>query len=127
VNEAAATTAAYEKVRDLVGKASSSDEASGQMIGEVDELATQSGVMLTRRQSRNPRKFSYCEEHVLEISEFSASISQLLSFLYYVQDSPGMLRVTRLKVAPEKGSPVLKGSMEITKVVAPAAPGKLES
>jgi len=123
VGAAPATRAEYEDVRDLVGRAASPDEAAGQMIGEIDEMAARSGVLLARRRSGEPRKFSYCEEHVMEVTEFSAQISQLLAFLYEIQRSPGMLRVTSLKFAPEKGSSVLKGSMEITKIVAPAAPG----
>ena len=109
---------AHEQVGDLIGRASA-DEAASLVTAEVDELALRMGVQLNRREAREPRKLSYCEEHIVDIGEFTAPLPNLVSFLHALHETPGMLRVPRLVVAPEKGTGRVKGSMVVTKVVAP--------
>jgi len=118
------TAEAYDEVREMVGRALSPDEATAQMVGEIDEIAASTGVAISRRQPRSPRKFSYCEEHALDVADFTATGGQLAAFLHGIQQSRGLLRVAYMKVSVEKGeSGRLKGAMVITKLVAPENPG----
>ena len=114
----ASVSAAHEQVGDLIGRAST-DEAASIVTAEVDELAIRMGVELNRREAREPTRLSYCEEHIVDVGEFTAALPNLVSFLHALHETPGMLRVIRLKVAPEKGTGRLKGGMVVTKVVAP--------
>lgn len=113
---------AYDGVHNQIGKISSSEEATVAMLGDVDEMAISMGVVLNRREPREPKELMFCEELAVNVGEFECEMSNLLLFLDALHKSPGMLRVTELSISPQKGQTALKGSMVITKVMAPVVP-----
>jgi hypothetical protein len=110
-------SAAYERISGMLARTSSEASQSDEMKGEVDALARQAGVAIVSMKDRELQKQEFVEEYAVEIDEFEADITALLSFLHEIQKSPGMLRVVRLNVTPGKSRTTVKGSMLITKAM----------
>jgi hypothetical protein len=118
--------AQYRRASERVAKSPSRSEAMSRLLGEVDELAASSGLLLTRREGREPkdtRRLKFCEEYAVDVAAFESEPEALVRFLHGVAGMPGMLRVSRLDIGADKGSTKLRGSMVLTKVLQPAPSG----
>lgn len=112
----------YERVSDVLAKVVSKDEAIADMKGEIDDLARRTKISLQSMEHREPvpAEMGYGEEYSVVIGNFEADIQDLLTFLYELQKSPGLLRVGKLSVSPGKSKGQVKGALAITKVMTPA-------
>lgn len=115
-----AVTREYEGLGDVLGTVTSQDEAITGLKGEIDDVARRTGVSLQSMEHREPVKMGWGEEYAVVVGSFEADIKNLLTFLYELQKSPGMLRVNKLTVNPGKNKGAVKGAMSITKVMVPA-------
>lgn len=115
-------SAEYQKVKDRFGEVTSPSKAIDEMKGQIHELARQTGVTVISSEHREPRRGEFCDEYGVELKQFKAGMSELLSFLYSLRAAPGMLRVVKLSLGPAgaqaKG---IQGSMIITKKMIPAS------
>jgi len=107
----------YEEVSGLVGTATSSAEEADALAAEVDAMARQTRVELPSMGSLTPRKTDVYEEYLVEVRDFEAGMAALLAFLYESVQRPGLLRVSKLTVTPDRAGDRLRGSMLITKVM----------
>jgi len=109
---------AYAGVRDLIGESGPATETIEQFKATLDELARRTGVSLRAMQHRDPEPQSeFLVTYIIDISEFSGEMVNLIAFFRALQEAPGLLRVSRLRIASDTESSVVTGSMLITKVM----------
>jgi hypothetical protein len=112
----------YEKVRGLVEEVTATSSAIDRMKGQVDRLASESGLMVISMEHREPRSLEFSELFAVEVGRFEAGIQNVLKFLTQIESTPGMLRVSKLNLSPVRGKDLVRGSMLITKVMIPRYP-----
>ena len=109
--------AEYGRVSTALAKAVSPAEAVAAMKGEISEAAKQAGLVINAMDQREARPKTYCDEFVVEVSKFDADINSLMSFLYRVETSPGMMRVAKLNMTPGKTQNSVTGSILLAKIM----------
>ncbi len=120
-----AVTAAYRNASGTLNRATVADEDLGNVKREINELARQAGLSILSTRDREPEApgtSGGCILYTVEISKYNGTMRALLTFADRVQRTPGMLRVTRLQVAPESGTERIAGSMTLTKLMLPPEP-----
>ena len=111
-------SAAYAGVRDAIGESGPPAETIEQFKATLDELARRTGVSLRAMQHRDPEPQSeFLVTYILDISEFTGEVVNLIAFFRALHEAPGMLRVSRLRIMSDTESTVVTGSMLITKVM----------
>lgn len=108
----------YRQYGDALRKKGSTAEESSAMVAEVEMLAAQSKIALSATKPRDPHPERDYEQYAVDL-EFEASMTQTVTFLYAVENSPQMLRVDKLvldsKAARAPGT--LKASVIVSRVV----------
>jgi Tfp pilus assembly protein PilO len=109
----------FQEVVGKLGRVTSADSDIDIMKGEIDDLARQSGLLLTSMKNRDPKKDVHYTEYIVDISSFEGTEESLLKFLDAVQLSkiPGLMRVIHLSIGVGRKPNTIKGSMTITKVM----------
>ena len=109
----------FSTISEKLGKITSQDSDIDIMKGEIDDLARKSGLLLTSMKNREPKKWLYYTEYIVDIGGFEGDEGSLLKFLDSLQHNeiPGLLRVVHLNVRVGRQPKIIKGSMTITKVM----------
>jgi len=95
------------------------------MKGQIDDLAERTGVILISREHRKPEKRPYHHEFFVDIREFEAPETNLIAFVRMVPEVPGLLRIERMNLLPDRNRHIVKGSMLISKVLMIAPSGNV--
>ena len=121
---------AYAKYIPLLEKASTPEEESAEMVREIENVARLAGVNLNGTTPREPVALSVkgttsqepgakniFRECRVEV-DVDGSMSSLIAFLYGLQESPLLLRVQRLTLAPQskEKTALVKGTLSITRI-----------
>lgn len=109
----------FQAVSGTLGEVTTQAADIDVMVGEIDDLARQSGLVLVSKKPREPRKEPHYDEYILDIGGFEGNMQSLLRFLNTVQRSPtpGLLRVVHLSVSTGREENSIKGAMTVTKVM----------
>ena len=109
----------YQKYAKYVKKGGSDEEETAKILGEIETLARGSSLTLEDIKPRVPRAIGFYKEYTVEI-EVEGDMNSLVSFLFQLNNSTQLLRVERMRLYPKKkGSPVIKSSMLVTKILIP--------
>ena len=111
----------YESMINAIGRSDTPDDAIRQMKDEISDLAKKCSIDLPSIEDREPVKTASYDEYVVEISKFESNMKNLLKFMDALQTSPGMLRASRLTLAPGKDPSIVTGSLLITKLMIPVS------
>jgi len=112
----------FGTIQGRLGPILAPSEVIDAMKGEIDALARASDVILLAVKHREPRQTEFYDEYAID-GDFESDEIGLVRFLHTLVTTPGTFRVTRLKIAPDNTGKRIKGSMTITKVAMPTAPG----
>ncbi len=112
----------YREVADLVHKVASPSLGIDAVKGQIDDLASKAGVILISQDHRKPVSAEHYQEYFIDILEFEAPETNLVAFLRMIPAAPGLLRVERLNLVPDRKRHVVKGSMLLSKVMMLAPP-----
>ena len=110
-------TAKYAEIEGSLSSIASTSEQIVDMKGEIDDMARSSGLIIGAMADKETKNEEFFDKYYVDIAKFEASIDSLLKFLYEIRISPGMLKVEKLSVTPDKNQKIFKGSMVITKVM----------
>jgi len=116
----------YRRVADLVQTVESPAVGIDAMKAQIDDLAERTGMILISREHRQPEESVHYQEFYVDIREFEASETNLVAFLRMVPEIPGLLRVERMNLLPDRNRNVVKGSILISKVLMLAPSGGAE-
>lgn len=118
--------AEYARIEARLANALSDAEAIDQIKGRVDDLARAAGVELISMEHRSPLPAEGYTEYVIEIRKFEAPMDRLLDFLHDVWQTPGMMRVRKLTIAPGTDDATVEGSAIISTILIPTGVGTEE-
>ena len=118
--------AEYARIEALLANELSDAEAIDKIKGQVDDLARASGVELISMEHRTPVPAEGYTEYVIEIRKFEAPMEHLLDFLHDVWQTPGMMRVRKLTIAPGADNSTVQGSAIISTILIPTGAGAEE-
>jgi len=109
----------FQAVSVTLGQATTPANDIEVMVGEIDDLARQSGLLLVSKKPREPCTSLHCNEYILDIDGFEGNMQSLLRFLNTIQRSPapGLLRVVHLNVSTGREENSIKGAMTVTRVM----------
>ena len=118
--------AEYARIEALLANELSDAEAIDKIKGQVDDLARASGVELISMEHRAPLPAEGYTEYVIEIRKFEAPMDHLLDFLHDVWQTPDMMRLRKLTIAPGADDTTVEGSAIISTILIPRAHGGSE-
>ncbi|OGV64869.1 MAG: hypothetical protein A2498_14200 [Lentisphaerae bacterium RIFOXYC12_FULL_60_16] len=113
----------FNDVAGLIETAASTEVAVDDMKGQIDDLARRSGLNVASMDHRESIREDGVDRYVVEISQFDSDLKSLLQFLHEIRITPGLFRVERLVVTPDKDKGLIKGSMTLTKLMFPPVAG----
>lgn len=111
--------AEYDSVCGLLAKASLPAEDIDEIKGEIETIATEAGLQYSTMSHNEPRKTEFYDEYLIEIGKYESDMQNLLVFLHALNQTPGMLRVSRMNIKAVKGGSKVTGSILISKVMIP--------
>lgn len=109
--------AEYGQISGRLGQAGSTAETIDAIKGEIDELSRGVDLTINSMSHRDPVQTGFIENYSIELGEFEAEVGALLRFVDAVRRSPGMLRVERLNIVPNRSATSARGSMLISKAM----------
>jgi hypothetical protein len=90
----------YQRYDGYMVKKGSTAEENAQMLGAIEELASQAGITLGNTKPRDVRSLELAEEYAVEI-EVECGLANFIRLLYSLQESPQLLRVDKMTVGPK--------------------------
>ncbi len=116
--------AEYSRIEALIASELSDSEEIDAIKAEIEDLAGSAGVaIIGRMEHRPPVTSAGSTEYVIDIREFEAPMAGLLSFLHQVWQTPGMMRVRKVAIAPSADDQRVEGTMVVSKIMIPTGPG----
>lgn len=105
----------YEKYEDYIDPAGSEEEELASMLKAIESIASTNKIRITNIRPQPTKSRDIYKLFVFELSA-EADITQLSKFIFDLQSSANLMRVTRLtlKSSLNKGN-LLSASLEITK------------
>lgn len=93
----------------------SEEEETAYFLKEIEDIAKRSSVQIIDLKPYSAKKSGSLAEYRIEI-EIESPINQLVTFIYNLQSSDGLLRTSKFRINPKEGNPsLLKGYITITK------------
>jgi Tfp pilus assembly protein PilO len=108
----------YEKYTKNIKKQQSDEEASVALLSNIEKIANNTSVRLVDIKPSPPKKKEFFTEYTIRI-EVEAEISRLIDFVYQLEKTSELFRVSEFRFSPAKTtSNVLKIYMILTQVQA---------
>ncbi len=107
---------AFQSVRETIGVAEASSGDIAIIKDEIDELARLNGVSIDSLEHREPAFGDGYVEYIIIIGHRS-SMEKLVSLIQEIHSMPGMSRVVRLNIAPDKDGGVVRGNMTVSRLM----------
>jgi Tfp pilus assembly protein PilO len=97
----------------------SEEEETANFLRQIEEIAKKSSVQMVDLKPYSAKKTESYVEYRVEL-EVESPISQLMTFIYNLQSSDGLIRTSKFRINPKEGNPsIMKGYLTITKVSLP--------
>ncbi len=94
----------------------SDEEEMAALLNEVEKIAQETSVHITNIKPSPAKKLLFYKKYSLEMN-CRAAMEKYIEFIYSLHQSVQLIRVERLKIAPQgKNASLLKARMLITKV-----------
>ena len=94
----------------------SEEEETAYFLRQIEEIAKKSSIQIIDLKPYSAKKTESYVEYKVEI-EVESPVKQLMTFIYNLQNSDGLLRTSKFRISPKEGSaPILKGYLTITSV-----------
>jgi hypothetical protein len=108
----------YAAVKPFLTAGGSPAEEADKMAAEIDALLRGHGIEVPSMGGMRPVEKEAYTVYAVEIKTYECDMAALLRFLYACHESPGLLRVTKMTLAPSPAADGrVQGSMLITKVM----------
>jgi Tfp pilus assembly protein PilO len=107
----------YKRYRNYVKRSYASDEEDvANILGEIEGLARTSSVRLVDIKPQAPRQADLYKEYAIDV-EIEGDMEQVTTFLYNLNNSAQLLRVTKLRLGlKDKETSLVKASVLVTKI-----------
>ena len=95
------------------------EEEMASVLAEIEKIGKSTAIYLSDVKPQKVKDMGFCRIMLVEI-KFQSSMQTLTKFIYELQNSPFLLKASRLQVSSQKaGSDLLEGDIQISKVTIP--------
>jgi len=111
-----AITSEYKKFAENIKQEQSDEEAIAILLSYLEKMANSVSVFILDMKPAPVEKSEFYKKYAVKI-EAEAKISNLTDFIYQLENSPKLLRVSDFRLTPQKKETVLKINMTVTEVL----------
>ncbi|MDD5282302.1 MAG: type 4a pilus biogenesis protein PilO [Candidatus Omnitrophica bacterium] len=116
LGQESAITSEYEKFAQSIKQEQSDEETLAILLSSIEKMANSVSVFILDMKPGTVEKAEFYKKYTVKI-EAEAKISNLTDFIYQLENSPKLLRVSDFRLTPQKKETVLKISMTVTEVL----------
>ena len=109
-------TSEYKKFAQSIKQEQSDEETIAILLSSIEKMANNVSVFILDMKPAPVEKAEFYKKYAVKI-EAEAKISNLTDFIYQLENSPKLLRVSDFRLIPQKKETVLKISMTVTEVL----------
>jgi Tfp pilus assembly protein PilO len=116
LSQEAAISSEYKKFAQSIKQEQSDEEATASLLSGIEKMAGSVSVFILDMKPNSVEKSEFYKKYSVKI-EAEAKISNLTDFIYQLENSPKLLRVSDFRLTPQKKETVLKVNMTVTEVL----------
>lgn len=109
-------TSEYKKFAQSIKQDQSDEETIASLLSSIEKMAGSVSVFILDMKPNPVDKSEFYKKFSVKI-EVEAKISNLTDFIYQLENSPRLLRVSDFRLTPQKKETVLKINMTVTEVL----------
>jgi Tfp pilus assembly protein PilO len=106
----------YTKFAQNIKQEQSEEEAIAGLLSSIEKMAKSVSVFILDMKPGTVEKSEFYKKYSVKV-EVEAKINNLSDFIYQLENSPKLLRVSDFRLTPQKKETVLKVSMTVTEVL----------
>ena len=106
----------YKKIAQNIKQVQSDEETIAVLLSSLEKMANSVSVFILDIKPNPVEKYDFYKKYSVKI-EAEAKISNLIDFIYQLENSPKLLRVSDFRLTPQKKETVLKINMTVTEVL----------
>ena len=103
----------FEELKQFLPRHSIDKKVDVYWLREMDNVATEHGVKILKRQVRDEERIGDVYELPIECREWEADLESLVHFLFDLQAEGAMLDIRSLWIKPKKGTAFLRGTFSL--------------
>jgi Tfp pilus assembly protein PilO len=111
-----AITSEYKKFAENIKQTQSDEETIAILLSYIEKMANSVSVFILDMKPAPVEKAEFYKKYSVKI-EAEAKISNLTDFIYQLENSPKLLRVSDFRLTPQKKETILKINMTVTEVL----------
>jgi Tfp pilus assembly protein PilO len=112
----AAITEEYKKFAQSIKQEQSDEETIASLLSSIEKMAKSVSVFILDMKPAVVEKAEFYKKYAVKI-EAEAKISNLTDFMYQLENSSSLLRVSEFRLTPQKKETILKINMTVTEVL----------
>lgn len=116
LQEESAINSEYEKFAQNIKQEQSDEETLAALLGSLEKMANSVSVFILGIKPNPIEKYDFYKKYSVKV-EAEAKISNLIDFIYQMENSPKLLRLSDFRLTPQKKETILKIDMTITEVL----------
>jgi Tfp pilus assembly protein PilO len=109
-------TSEYKKFAQSIKQEQSDEETLASLLSGIEKMANSVSVFILDMKPNPVEKAEFYKKFSAKI-EAEAKISNLADFIYQLENSPRLLRISDFRLTPQKKETVLKINMTVTEVL----------
>ncbi|MDD5128489.1 MAG: type 4a pilus biogenesis protein PilO [Candidatus Omnitrophica bacterium] len=106
----------YKKFAENIKQSQSEEEVIAGLLSSIEKMANSVSVFILDMKPGPVDKSEFYKKYSVKV-EAEAKINNLSDFIYQLENSPKLLRVSDFRLTPQKKETVLKVSMTVTEVL----------
>ena len=106
----------YKKFAQSIKQEQSEEEVIASLLSSIEKMANSVSVFILDMKPGTVEKSEFYKKYSVKV-EVEAKINNLSDFIYQIENSPKLLRVSDFRLTPQKKETVLKVSMTVTEVL----------
>ena len=111
-----AISSEYKKFAQSIKQDQSDEETISNLLSSIEKMAKSVSVFILDMKPGTVEKSEFYKKYSVKV-EAEAKINNLSDFIYQLENSPKLLRVSDFRLTPQKKETVLKISMTVTEVL----------
>ncbi|MFA6358163.1 MAG: type 4a pilus biogenesis protein PilO [Candidatus Omnitrophota bacterium] len=116
LQEEAVIASEYKKIAQNIKQEQSDEETTATLLSNLEKMANSVSVFISDMKPNLVEKFDFYKKYSVKI-EAEAKISNLADFIYQLENSPKLFRISDFRLTSQKKEAILKVNMTVTQVL----------
>jgi len=106
----------YNKIAQNIKQEQSDEETIAVLLSSLEKMANSVSVFVSDMKPNPVEKADFYKKYSIKI-EAEAKVSNLADFIYQLENSPKLFRISDFRLTPQKKETILKINMTVTEVL----------